>query len=314
MFFFNKKNPLIQIYQSEQDAERATHNQDYISAIHHHNNAITKLNMLVTKILQENKRDEFGVVDSLEVLRNQITSRLNQLQNLIRYEQMQKKSNTNNTSSKGLSSINKTNDLSSISTKPSIENASLQLFHSTIAEIETSLLKNLNIRINEIPNNVNFYKVPMINKAEINQIEHSLQLLNFKGSDDLKLRNDYLTKLNMLYYSEMLADQEVVKDVVTVIKDVESGMENNKKWTKINQINDESAFNIIDELQKKISTLEREKLHMENEIVKLKERWNNLVEGARRRKEHEKEFQASRIETSPAIVEHECDNYNVSNK
>lgn len=263
--------------------------------------------MLVTKILNENKRDEFGVVDSLEVLRNQITSRLNQLENLMRYEQMEKKANLTKNSSKGSSS--KTNN---ISTKPLIENASLQLFHSTIAELETSLLKNLNIRANEVPNNIKSYKVPLINKTEINQIEHSLQLLNFKGSDDLKLRNDYLTKLNTLYYSEMLADQEVIKDVVTVIKDVESGMENNKKWTKINQITDESAFNIIDELQKKISNLEREKLHMENEIIKLKERWNNLVEGARRRKEQEKEFQASRVETSPAIIEHEYDNYNLN--
>lgn len=310
---------LIQIYQSEQDAERATRNKDYVSAIQYHNNAITKLNVLATRILQKDTQDEFGVADSLLVLRNQITSSLNRLQTLIKAEQL-KKTGTGKTESspgklgkfsKSTTGINTTplkeSSSSPVPVLPAMENASLELFNSTLAEIETSLLKNLNIRISNVPNNTKNYKFSMINKQEINQTEHSLQLLNFKGSDDLKLRNEYLTKLNMLYYSEMLAEQEVIKDVVSSIKDFELGMENNKKWTKINQINDESVFQVIGELQHKISGLERDKLHMENEIVRLKERWNNLVEGARRRKEQEKEFLVGRTETSPATFDHEYD-------
>ena len=108
----------------------------------------------------------------------------------------------------------------------------------------------------------------------------------------------------MFYYSEMLAQQEVIKDVVSVVKDLESGMENNPRWTKVNQINDESVLAMVGEFQQRISNLEREKLHMENEIVKLKERWNNLVEGARRRKEQEKELYVSRTDTSPVNMDH----------
>lgn len=298
-----------QVYQSEQDAERATHNGDYVSAVHHHNNAITKLNMLVTKLIQRDVNDEFGVVDSLVVLKNQINTRMNQLQTLIKNQQLKKTGssandlNTRITKPETLNSLGSTKEPpmsnSSAHTIPSnLENASVQLFNSTVAEIETSLLKNLNINIADVPNTKRAYKVPLINKTQINQLEHSLQLLNFKGSSDLKLRNDYLSKLNMLYYSELLADHEVIKDVVSVVKDLESGMENNKKWVKVNQITDDSVYDTIGELQQRISTLEREKLQMENEIVKLKERWNTLIEGARRRKEQEKEFQTSQIGNS----------------
>ena len=272
--------------------------------------------MLVTRLLQRNIQDEFGVVDSLVVLKNQISSRMSQLQTLIAAEQAKQQRKTANSvgrpkalatpASNGKDLLLKQTSGSSSPgpVLPTLENASLQLFNSSLAEIETSLLKNLNIKMSDVPNNTRSYKVPMINKPQINQIEHSLQLLNFKGSDDLKLRNEYLTKLNMFYYSEMLAQQEVIKDVVSVVKDLESGMENNPRWTKVNQINDESVLAMVGEFQQRISNLEREKLHMENEIVKLKERWNNLVEGARRRKEQEKELYVSRTDTSPVNMDH----------
>lgn len=271
--------------------------------------------MLVTRLLQRNVQDEFGVVDSLVVLKNQIASRMSQLQTLIATEQAKQVRNSTNATGKLKAATPASNGkdllLKQTSGSPSpgpvlstLENTSLQLFNSSLAEIETSLLKNLNIKMSDIPSNSRSYKVPMINKSQINQIEHSLQLLNFKGSDDLKLRNEYLTKLNMFYYSEMLAQQEVIKDVVSVVKDLESGMENNPRWTKVNQINDESVLTMVGELQQRISDLEREKLHMENEIVKLKERWNNLVEGARRRKEQEKELYISRTDISPVNMDH----------
>lgn len=282
--------------------------------------------MLATKLQERNVQDDFGVVDSLIVLKNQITSRMNQLQTLIATEQAKQARKATTSTGKSRTAISSTSNgkdqlLKQPSGSPSpgpilptLENASLQLVNSSIAEIETSLLKNLNIRMSEVPNNTRSYKVPMINKSQINQIEHSLQLLNFKGSDDLKLRNEYLTKLNMFYYSEMLAQQEVIKDVICVVKDLEPGMEKNPKWTKVSQINDESVLDIIGELQQRISTLEREKLHMENEIVKLKERWNNLVEGARRRKEQEKELYVSRADTYPVTMDHDHNDKPKSNE
>lgn len=239
-------------------------------------------------MLHDGAKDEFGAVDSLMVLKNQITSRIAQLNSMLK--EKTKVDNSNSSGNAKTAEPNKALTAHSPSPLPytsTLQNVSIQLFNSTLADIETSLLKNLNIRISNAPSNTRNFKIPLINKDQINQIEHSLQLLNFKGSDDLKLRNEYLTKLNMLYYSEMLAEQQTIKDVVSVIKDVESIMESDNKWKKVDQITDDSVTEMLGELQQRISGLEREKLHMENQIVRLKERWNTLVENVRRRKETE---------------------------
>ena len=228
--------------------------------------------MLMTKILERDQGDEFGSMDALNILKNQITSRISQLQSIVDVNVLNtmghKASNT-----RLATSNNKTDTL---------ENVSLQLFHSIIAEIETSLLKNLRIRMSEVPATTQNYNVQLINRDEIRQLEHHLQLLNFKGSSDLRERNKCLSKLNTLYYSEMIMCHNAVKDVVSVIKDVESGMQNNKRWSKIDAITDDTTVDIIGDLQQKISSLERDKLHMENEIVVLKERSNSELEVTKR--------------------------------
>lgn len=283
---------LVDVYQSEQDAERATHNGDYLSAVQHHNNSITKLNLLVSDFLQKNQTDEFGALDSLVILKNQILSRINQLKLLHHKEKEKEKKNVklNDTGTPAVKS-NVSTPIPSVSQNATITNAnsniSIQLFNSTLAEIETSLLKNMNINISDVPKNPKSWKVPMINKEQISQLEHSLQLLNFKNSNDTQLKNEYFSKLNMLYYSEMMAQQKIIKDVVTVIKDVETSMETNPSWQKINQITDSGVYDIISDLHKQIAGLERDKIHMENEIVRLKERWHELVERVTKRKEEQ---------------------------
>lgn len=220
----------------------------------------------MTELLQKDENDEFGAIDSLVLLKNQITSRVNELRSL-----------------QTISTSSETNKepISQISTKEPIdhelESATVQLFNSTIVDIETSLLRNLGIRIVDVPNNTKTFKPKLINQDQINHLEHSLQLMNFKDKEDFQLRNSYLSKLNMLYYNEMMAQQQTIKDVVSIVKDVESNMESDKRWKKIDQITDDSLLEIIGDFQKKVAILEREKLHMENEIVYLKEKYNSFV-------------------------------------
>jgi hypothetical protein len=233
--------------------------------------------LLISNLVDKKVPDDFGIIDSLMVLKNQITSRINQLQKLI---------NESKDTSNKLISSNKNNNTTTTTTTPTKTDneISLKLSNSIISDIQLSLLKNLNLRINEIPDNIKNknLKIPLINKLEINKNEHELQILNFNNSNDLKLRNHYLNNLNMLYYSELLLYQETIKDIILIIKNMETNIENknieNGNWIKINQINDNSVYNIINDLQIKISNLEIDKLHMENEIVNLKERLNNLME------------------------------------
>lgn len=240
--------------------------------MNHHSNAITKLNLLINSIVERNLPDDFGVLDSLKVLQNQITSRISQLQKLSTSNISQAPNHVRN------------NSLPSISIQSTIGNASLQMLNATIADIQNSLVKNVNVTDS---------KVSLINKEKINHLEHELQLLNFKNSTDLKLKNELLTKLNMLYYSEIVAFQESSTEILNTIKNINLTMSNddndnnkdhdNNHWISINQPNDESTHKVIHGLQMKISALERDKLHMENEIVKLKERWNDLMENSSKR-------------------------------
>lgn len=232
-------------------------------------NAITKINIVITNLLEKRKTDEFGAIESLVLLKDQISKRVHQLKTVVSFDE----SSTTNTSPR-----KETTQITPKHGVPTLENATLQLLNSTLADIETSLLKNQNIRISSIPSNIKSYKPPFINKDQINHLEHSLQLLNFNDSQDYQLRNEYLKKLNMLYYSEMMAQQETIKDIVNVVKDVESNMESNSQWKKVDQITDDSLLVILDDFQKKISLLERDKLHMENEIVFLKERYNTFID------------------------------------
>lgn len=230
-------------------------------------NAITKLNLIITDLLQKNENDEFGAVDSLVLLKNQITLRVNELKRLHETVASSETDEKPNVQTPNKIPFNQT-----------LESVTIQLFNSTIAEIEASLLKNLSIRISDVPTNMKAFKPKFINQDQINHLEHSLQLMNFKGTDDFQLRNSYLSKLNMLYYNEMMAQQQTIKDVVSIVKDVESNMESEERWKKVDQITDDSLLEIIGDFQKKVAELEREKLHMENEIVFLKEKYNSFVD------------------------------------
>lgn len=233
-------------------------------------NAITKLNLIITNLLQKTQHDEFGAIDSLVLLKNQITSRVNELRRV---------HESSNPIPQDTPLSNSPQTLQpTVPITPTLEHATIQLFNSTLADIETSLLKNQNIRISNVPKNTKSFKPKLINQDQINHLEHLLQLMNFEGSDDYQLRNSYLKKLNMLYYTEMMAQQQTIKDIVSVVKDVESSLEIDSRWKKIDQITDDSLLEILGDFQKKIATLEREKLHMENEIIFLKERYNSFID------------------------------------
>lgn len=81
----------------------------------------------------------------------------------------------------------------------------------------------------------------------------------------------------MLYYGEMMNQREFIKDVVDIVKLCESRASIDKDWKKIDQITDDRLLGIVNELQERINRLEREKLHMEHEIITLKEKLNRNI-------------------------------------
>lgn len=246
---------LVDVYGEEQNAERSTYSGDIPNAIQHHEKAILELNMIIEKIIQkkQHENDEFGVIDSLVVMRKQIESRIDQLRKI-----------KPNSSSLDGNTI--------VKNKEAVE--SIPLLNSALADIQVSLLKNLNIRLKDHNSSK---KIPFVNNFEINKIEHELQLLNFKSSHNINHRNELLTKLNMLYYGEMMNQREFIKDVVDIVKLCESRASIDKDWKKIDQITDDRLLGIVNELQERINRLEREKLHMEHEIITLKEKLNRNI-------------------------------------
>lgn len=154
-----------------------------------------------------------------------------------------------------------------------------------INEIKMSFVKNVNINIDSLKSSKNF-KIPFIDKDKISHLEHSLQLLTIGTgtNQDIKLKNEYLTQLNSLYYTELMSTHNCLSDIIRVLKDdsfdSNAGDEESRDDTMIDFQNE-----TIGQLQKRVNSLERDKMQMELQIIKLKERWNGLVESARKRRE-----------------------------
>ncbi|GME74382.1 unnamed protein product [Ambrosiozyma monospora] len=327
---------LSDVYELEQEAERATLKNDLTTAIKFHSQSINKLDDVIQKIQKNDSSGSnryFQTLQSLQLLKTQAQSRVDQLKLIKdrRHQQQQRLGSNGNkaqTSQQQLAMLvqaaqgKKTGSLqqqqqlkhlvSSESTSAnqytntSNDNVNatgeLQLIQALTSRISISLLKNLNVSFNPTamaPTSTP--KVQFIEHQKINDLEHQLQLLNFKekytksteNMDDLKFKNDLLANLNLIYYSELLANQEFVKELLGSLKLVNqlqlTDETNDESTDSGDKITDKELRDIIQQQQLRISGLERDKIMLENQIVKLKERWNGLVENARRRKELEKQ-------------------------
>lgn len=155
--------------------------------------------------------------------------------------------------------------------------------------ISAAFIRHLNVDIAALPEQ-KAYKIPLVDREKIAQLEHTLQLMAMgsnggaSGATDLKTRNECLTQLNALYYTELKSCQECLGDIISVIKEdaMEGGV---KDVAGIPSSAREAQSAAISALQRRVNHLEREKSHMESQIVRLKERWNGLVEAARKRQE-----------------------------
>lgn len=252
---------LSEVYDLEQEAETATLQRDFDKASEYHTKAADKL----TRVIENTSEDEFHTRESLQMLKFQILDRIKQLDRFA-------------------------TDKAYKQPTPTIE-STVYSSEPLISAINMSLIKNLNIDVlKDSPDKVKF-----IDADKINLLEHQLQLLNFKEKssksalsiEEVRLKSKLLEELNSVYYTELMANKEFVKSLSGILQE---GTENPVASTE-SLDRDEQFQATIGELQQKISELQREKLQLEDQIVMSKERWNNLVENARKRKDRRKSTQ-----------------------
>lgn len=259
----------------QQDAQKLTEKREFQAAI----DALLSSISLIDNIIDST--DDSYIIEPLRVFKLQINDRISDLQTLkskpliISPNLIDQTSRTTNVSSIGETTTN------------------VKLLNYMLNEIRVSFIKNINWDITNIPKHKT-YKIPFIDKDKISHLEHSLQLMTIGGGNsdkDIKLKNDYLSQLNALYYTELRSCQDCLSDIISVLKaDTDQISDFNlipgvDSDSKENTIIADPQNETIGKLQRRVNSLEREKIQMEIQIVKLKERWNGLVESARKRKE-----------------------------
>ncbi|VEU19442.1 DEKNAAC100116 [Brettanomyces naardenensis] len=283
-------NPsLYQVYDLEQEAERAILEGEFDKAIERHSEAISGLSDVLSHI-KDGKRqndekglvlDDYGAIRSLEVLKEQINIRIDQLTQYKRepVHRNSHKEEINNSLLGGRDEI---------------------LLNTLVDRINLALIRTLNI---DARNDEPISKVHFIQSEKINALEHKLQILNFKEKsskqttlklEDIQTKNTLLEELNSLYYSELMANHELVKRVVSGIQSLsknnsESESTETKEIKPTGPQDENTQLKIaVSELQQRNAELERTKVSLEDQIVLLKERWNNLVKSARKRKDEQR--------------------------
>ncbi|KAH3668505.1 hypothetical protein OGAPHI_002259 [Ogataea philodendri] len=229
----------------------ATIKADYTRAIGCHESSIALLQDIIDKINEESLINHFNTINSLKTLKLQIEKRIDQLR-----------------------LVQKSKESKQLRDQTPIikESSAISVTDTTLTDqIRLLMAKDLNY-------DMETNKVKFIDQEKINQLEHELQLLNFKEKsskqqtlEEAKLKTDTLTDLNLVYYSELMASHEFIKDLLKLLG---TGPQQND----IDQY--QELKTTIDDLQQKLATQERDRILLENQIIKLKERWNNLVESA----------------------------------
>ncbi|KAG7841332.1 hypothetical protein KL942_001211 [Ogataea angusta] len=231
---------------------------DYSRSISCHESSIALLQDIIDRIAEESLINHFNTLNSLTTLKSQIVKRIDQLKLVQKSKE-----------------YNQQREKTPVKEKELCEEPDNQML---IEHIKLLMVKDLNFDLSS-------NKVKFIEQDKINKLEHDLQLINFKeksskqqGIEELKVKNSVLTELNLVYYSELMANHEFIRDLLELLKNGPSQQSGDQY---------EQLKNVIDQLQQKIATQERDRIVLENQIIKLKERWNNLVESARKRKELE---------------------------
>lgn len=241
----------------QQDAQKLTEKGHFKEAIESHLSSIS----LIDNLIQST--DNVSIKDPLIVMKEQIQDRISDLQVV---------------QSRPVITTKLMENTQSLPSSQSEDVTNVKLLNYMLNEIKVSFLKNVNLNIDNTPKQKT-YKIPYIDKDKISHLEHSLQLITIGGGltdKDYRLKNEYLSQLNSLYYTELRSCQDCLSDIMGILKE-----DSNPTQLQSSEPQDE----VIGELQRRVNSLEREKIQMEVQIVKLKERWNGLVESARKRKE-----------------------------
>ncbi|GME73216.1 unnamed protein product [[Candida] boidinii] len=195
-----------------------------------------------------------------------------------------------------------------------------------INQINRSMILNLNIDLNNflLGNGVP-KKLNLLDQQKINDLEHKLQLINFhelsskksnissnsknkkfnSQNNDSNNNNNHdsqkveiLHELSSIYANQLANQSHFILDLIKIISS-----QNNIIYNTTNESTEYPDTNgyteniksyqmVIENLQEEKSSLQRDKVLLEDQVVKLKERWNGLIESARRRKEMKENLEA----------------------
>ncbi|GMF09977.1 unnamed protein product [[Candida] boidinii] len=196
-----------------------------------------------------------------------------------------------------------------------------------INQINRSMILNLNIDLNNflLGNGVP-KKLNLLDQQKINDLEHKLQLINFHelsskksnissnsknkkfNSQNIDSNNnnnnhdsqkvEILHELSSIYANQLANQSHFILDLIKIISS-----QNNIIYNTTNESTEYPDTNgyteniksyqmVIENLQEGKSSLQRDKVLLEDQVVKLKERWNGLIESARRRKEMKENLEA----------------------
>ncbi|OWB54289.1 hypothetical protein B5S28_g134 [[Candida] boidinii] len=196
-----------------------------------------------------------------------------------------------------------------------------------INRINRSMILNLNLDLNNflLGNGVP-KKLNLLDQQKINDLEHKLQLINFHelsskktnitSNSKNKIKNsnntnndsnnnnhdsqkvEVLHELSSIYASQLANQSHFILDLIKIISSQNNMIYNNTN--EPNEYQDTNGYTesiksyqmVIENLQEEKSTLQRDKVLLEDQVVKLKERWNGLIESARRRKEMKEKLEA----------------------